>query len=214
MRKIFINNVPTYLTVPQTATMLNHRADVLQVSYQNQRELLSVISYIEREASKLKSAYILGSSLEKIQADFIQFYKQITAAGGITFNANNEALLIYRHGKWDLPKGKVEKGETIKDAAIREVEEETGITHLHIEKEMFLLSNQSNITYHTYFNQRRKRILKSTYWYLMQCSQLQEGTPQQAEGITKVAWIPFNELPHYLDKSFGSIKDVLQAVIN
>ena len=121
--------------------------------------------------------------------------------------------MIYRNDKWDLPKGKVEKGETISEAALREVSEETGVTHLNIEDSIFMEDNQNNITYHSFFNNKGQRNLKCTYWFKMYCEKLQKGKPQAAEGITKVVWIPIKKLETYVDKTYGSIKDVIQATL-
>ena len=213
MYKVFIKNTPVYLTTYDTSKHIIYKSDILQVSYRHQRDLQAIIRHIEAKNHGIKAVYIIGKTIEQLQADFKANYKLINAAGGVAFNEKNEALLIFRNGKWDLPKGKVEKGETIAEAAIREVEEETGVTHLTIEKPIFMKANQNNITYHTFFNKKGQRNLKATYWFRMYCGKLQKGTPQAAEGITKVAWVAAKKLDTHVNKTYGSIRDVAQAVL-
>lgn len=124
---------------------------------------------------------IFGKDPLEIWQEFSKFFKIIHAAGGIVYNEKSEILFIYRLGKWDLPKGKVEKGESFDDAAIREVEEETGYSNLKIEK--FI-----NSTYHIYTERNGEKILKNTHWYKMNYSGTQKGKPQLEEGITELAW--------------------------
>ncbi|MGB1204977.1 MAG: NUDIX hydrolase [Chitinophagales bacterium] len=213
MYKVFIKNTPMYLTTYDTSKHIEHKSDVLQVSYRHQKDLQAIISHIEAKNHGIKAVYIMGKTIEQVQADFKANYKLVNAAGGVAFNEKKEALLIYRNDKWDLPKGKVEKGETIAEAAIREVEEETGVTHLNIENAIFMEANKNNITYHTFFNKRGQRNLKCTYWFKMYCGKLQKGKPQAAEGITKVAWIPTKKLNAYTNKTYGSIQDVMEATL-
>ena len=138
--------------------------------------------------------------------DFCSNYKIIEAAGGLVFNDNNKILLIFRNGKWDLPKGKLEKGEQIEECAIREVKEECGINELQIEKKLIE-------TYHTY-NLNGIKILKKTYWFLMKTSFKFPFTPQFDEGITKVEWCNEENLYKYLKNSYMNIRDVISSFEN
>ena len=105
--------------------------------------------------------------------------KQLIAAGGLLTNPEGAILWIFRRGFWDLPKGKVEVGESIESAAVREVEEECGISD--IKRGKLVLK-----TYHIYKG-KKKWILKTTYWYEMVAPK-QDVKPQVEEGITKVIW--------------------------
>ena len=127
------------------------------------------------------------------------------AAGGLVFNKDGDILMIFRNGKWDLPKGKLETGESIEECAIREVEEECGISGLIIE-------NKIKDTYHTY-NLSGKEILKRTYWYKMRTNFDGELVPQIEEGITKVSWVEKGKISEKLKKSYGNISDVLKTLI-
>jgi 8-oxo-dGTP pyrophosphatase MutT (NUDIX family) len=122
------------------------------------------------------------------------------AAGGLVRNSKDEFLLIFRRGKWDLPKGKLNKKETFDQAALREVEEECGISGIQIQNPLIS-------TYHTY-SYKDGIALKKTTWFEM----LYEGdgrlSPQKEEDIEEARWIPKNQLGPYLDKSFPAICDV------
>ena len=119
------------------------------------------------------------------------------AAGGVVGNGKSELLLIHRNGMWDLPKGHVEKGETHTYAALREVEEETGVANLSIGS---LIAK----TYHVY-PLDGEWILKQTSWYDMQTSGNQSLTPQTEEGIEQVCWLPKKDAMEKLDTSFATL---------
>jgi 8-oxo-dGTP pyrophosphatase MutT (NUDIX family) len=129
------------------------------------------------------------------------FQKQfdvIEAAGGIVENDKKQHLFIYRNGIWDLPKGKMEKGESIEETAIREVQEECGIQNIKIDR--FLLK-----TYHLFTENRKKR-LKITHWFKMTELEKSELIPQTEEGIEKVEWIDINKHTDFLKNSYENIK--------
>jgi len=122
----------------------------------------------------------------------------VVAGGGMVFNDKREILFIYRNKKWDLPKGKIEKGEKIQDCAIREVAEETGINNLTVRR--FIAK-----TYHV-FKRNDKFKLKETYWYEMHSGYDGPLTPQIEEGIEKVKWKDFQQTQKALRKSYENIK--------
>src|SRR5215218_6550882 len=107
--------------------------------------------------------------------------KKIIAAGGIVENENGEILFQFRRGVWDLPKGKLDDGESLEECAVREVEEETGLKKVELEE--FLLA-----TYHTY-HENGKQVLKESHWYKMRADGRQELTPQTSEDISEVKWV-------------------------
>jgi 8-oxo-dGTP pyrophosphatase MutT (NUDIX family) len=127
----------------------------------------------------------------------------IQAGGGLVENERREILFIFRRGKWDLPKGKLDPGETLEQCAIREVEEETGIGKLMLIR--FLL-----ITEHEY-TERGEKILKETHWWLMKTSGSQTLIPQTEEDITEIKWIGPAELKRVLQNTYPAIVDVLKA---
>ena len=139
------------------------------------------------------------------QVDFDSYCldkKIITAAGGLVFNQHKELLMIFRRGHWDLPKGKVDPGETWEECAIREVIEETGITNLELIK--FI-----STTYHTY-EHNGSIILKPSHWFLMKTTSNQVLIPQREEDITEVKWVALSEISNHAEQSFGTIRDLLQ----
>ena len=114
-------------------------------------------------------------------------FKLIEAAGGLVRNfETNHYLFIFRNKKWDLPKGRINKNEAIKNAAIREVQEETGVENLSIIKTL-------NTTYHI-FKKNRKYRLKKTFWYLMDTNYDGELFPEIKEGIEKAIWVEKNSI--------------------
>ena len=129
----------------------------------------------------------------------------IIAAGGIVMNPNKEILWIFRRGFWDLPKGKLDPNETIEACAIREVMEETGIDHLVLGDLILTTKHQ----YHdTYLN---TQVEKTTYWYAMTTDTLQNGIPQTEEDIEAIAWVKKEALTPYLEKTYDTIKEVIEA---
>ena len=136
--------------------------------------------------------------------DFCSRYTLIEAAGGIVYNNQDELLMIFRNGKWDLPKGKLEQGETKQQCAIREVEEECGVSGLNIIK-------QVPNTYHTYFD-NDESILKKTYWFLMKTDYSGNLEPQIKEGITKVCWTDKGQKLIRKMDTYANIRDLIEYI--
>ncbi len=132
-------------------------------------------------------------------------FNYVKTGGGLVFNTDNRFLSIYRYDKWDLPKGKLEKDEKTKVAAIREVEEETGITAPTIVKKL-------PTTYHIY---KRKDVweLKKCNWYLMRYEGDEKLVPQEKEGITKCKWIKIEDKGKVLNNTYNSIKEVINSAL-
>jgi ADP-ribose pyrophosphatase YjhB (NUDIX family) len=127
----------------------------------------------------------------------------IKAAGGLVKNSKGSYLFIFRNKKWDLPKGKVEKDEKMKEAALREVEEECGVK---------IFSNDEKLckTYHVYLLDNRL-VLKKTNWYSMTVKGEPKLIPQKEEGITKASWLSKLELSPVLKNTYPSIVQVLET---
>lgn len=215
MYKIFINSVPVFLNNAEILSLPQQRRDILQVTYKSEQELKDIILYIENNTNTLSEVHIWNQSLKQLESDFLSNYQPITAAGGVVFNADNHLLLIYRKERWDLPKGKVEPQEPIEIAALREVAEETGVSDAIILKPLIISSNKANVTYHTYYDNKRNRIFKTTHWFKMSCTQCNKLQPQHEEGITSVEWVAPETLHkgNYLQNTYASIKDVLSAAL-
>jgi 8-oxo-dGTP pyrophosphatase MutT (NUDIX family) len=129
----------------------------------------------------------------------------ITAAGGLVQNSNGEFLLMYRRGFWDLPKGKLDAGESIPDCAIREVQEETGLQSLELGP--FICT-----TTHPYFDTwLNKDVVKHTHWFSMLSLANDTLVPQTEEDIEKLVWATVPELPEYLNNTYPTIRAVFEA---
>ncbi|PVX50052.1 NUDIX domain-containing protein [Balneicella halophila] len=132
-------------------------------------------------------------------------FNYVRTAGGLVFNTDNRFLAIYRYERWDLPKGRLKKTEKNRIAAIREVEEETGITAP-------VIVDKLPTTYHIY---KTKGIweLKKCTWYLMRYEGNEKLVPQTKEGITKCKWFKTTSKGVVLNSTYNSIKEVLNAVL-
>ena len=152
---------------------------------------------------EVSSCYVQAADIELAWQAFKQNFTVIEAAGGVVMK-NQEMLFIYRNGKWDLPKGKLEINESIQLCAVREVEEECGISQLTIIKEIAT-------TYHTY-RQAEENILKITYWFLMDCKDESPLTLQIEEGIEFVEWKNEQAVQLALENTYPNIKLVLKNI--
>ena len=158
-------------------------------------DLLQVIS-------KTKFVIILIDEYENAFNEFQMYFKIIRAAGGIVSNNKKEKLFIYRLNKWDLPKGKIESGEEIEGAAIREIEEECGVNGLTITKQL-------EDTFHIYKLQDQF-ILKQTYWFELISSFKGELIPQLEENITEAKWLSDAQIiDDVLDNTYASIRELI-----
>lgn len=160
-----------------------------------------------RIATRRAHLVLLFSSEEEMrdfETRYIDAYKSIKAAGGLVVNSHNELLMIVRDGKWDLPKGKLEKGEPKPQGAWREVAEETGILDHRVGK---LLRS----TYHI-FERREKWRFKTTHWYHMHIEGRPHLIPQTNEGITEVHWIPLEDLRQASMKTYPQIMELVALV--
>lgn len=136
---------------------------------------------------------------------FFNNYEKITASGGIV-QCGEMCAIIQRHSVWDLPKGKVELDESIENAVIREIEEETGLRNLSIQRKLIE-------TYHTY-SIYGPNTLKKTVWFLLNTTSIQEGTPQKEEAITAVKWVPKKDILSYFENSYLNLKEVVLAFLS
>ena len=161
--------------------------------------LLGIIQALE-EGTTSTEVNVVGDA-EKNWKRFVKQFKIIEAAGGVVLNQQDDWLFIHRLGKWDLPKGKLEKGEKPKEAATREVSEECGIP------EPAILAHITD-TYHVY-PLNGKRILKRTYWYVMRSTAHTGLVAQAEEGITDVRWVNKFQVAVVAADSYGSIRQVI-----
>ncbi len=145
---------------------------------------------------------LLGNPDNILKRVVSEFHYQV-AAGGIVENKNGNILLMKRLGKWDLPKGKLNRGENIEQCAIREINEETGARKLSI------LSSFEE-TYHTYYR-GGKWIIKHTHWYIVKCEKDDKLKPQKSEDIEHVEWIDPNEISLKKMNTYPAIRRLLKV---
>ena len=169
------------------------------IVYKKKSEIIAAIHQLEIN-NAITSVIILHHDVDEVLKTIKRIFKPIDAAGGLVKNRKNEYLLIFRNGKWDLPKGKVERNEKIEDAAVREVEEECGIKQLQIIKPL-------PSTFHVY-TLKDKKVLKHTYWFEMLCKDDAPLKPQLEEGITDAQWMGKKDTITALNNSFASIRDM------
>lgn len=151
---------------------------------------------------KLDTLVILGEE-ERVWKVFRSLFSYIEAAGGLVINNKDELLMIYRNKHWDLPKGKMEAGESPDQTAIREVEEECGVKNLKIVKQLAS-------TYHIYY-QNKNDCIKQTYWFEMSCNDTTKPSPQQEEGIEEARWMAKEDVRKIMKKVYLSLQEVLET---
>ena len=149
--------------------------------------------------------YLHHPNLDHLFEEFENNFITIEAAGGVVQNSKNEILFIYRNDKWDLPKGKAEKGETISETAIREVQEECGINKIVLKD--FIMK-----TFHIYV-ENGQEILKLTHWYKMFSDEI-NFKPQMEEGITNVVWKNIKEVKISMENTYPNIKLLIEKSRN
>jgi 8-oxo-(d)GTP phosphatase len=166
-------------------------------------QVRQMIKQLVEEPFNNSKFVIRPHNYKEAKVDFMSLFKVMKAAGGVV-QKGEKSLMIHRLGKWDFPKGKLEKKESFKDAAIREVEEETGLK--------VALGKKVCTTWHTY-TFRKKRILKCTKWYAMDCLDDSKMAPQKNENIDKVEWFNKGQVDVALSDTYNSIRFVWESYI-
>lgn len=160
---------------------------------------------VSKNSTKPLKIVLLGKP-DQMLKEVISEFKYKIAAGGIVENKDGNILLMKRLGKWDLPKGKLEKGETIEECALREIAEETGASGLSV-------ASSFAETYHTYFR-NEKWIIKHTHWYIVHCKDDKELIPQIEEDIEHVAWVDYNTIDIVQIDTYPAIRKLLKMYKN
>lgn len=169
----------------------------------DQNEVETIVEWLFTE-SHPTYVLLVTDDAKNLWEDIQKQFKIVKAAGGIVRNLKNQLLLIHRLGKWDLPKGKMEKDESVEETALREVGEECGITNL-------ILGSQLPSTFHMY-RHKEEIVLKHTYWFKMTYRGDEKLVPQKEEGIEKVIWASPESLSEKIENTYSSLKSLLEDI--
>lgn len=206
MYKIYVNETPLILIQnDQLPTESLDLSKNLLIRYNGKaRSLMNPIDMLEK-TQRLSSITVYHTDVEKLLKDFESLFKILEAGGGVVANENQEILTMFRRDSWDLPKGKIDKGETKEAAAIREVQEETGLNVVELGD--FLLE-----TNHTYKSRKGKRIIKRTYWYKMTTKEI-DLEPEIEEDIELCEWMTAEA---FLKKKplYNTIREVMEIYLS
>ena len=198
MYKVFFNDRTVFFGDDFSRAFIKHKG--LFYKYNNYIELNELVGMFD-SLNQINNLYILHENILDVFEEFKACFKVIEAGGGVVINDRGEFLVIYRNGIWDLPKGKLEKGEDFQTAAMREVKEETGLHGLKMIEPLVS-------TYHTY-HLKGKRILKKTKWIEMQYSGSAEPVLQAEEGISDYRWASPGKTGFIRENTYASVLDVL-----
>lgn len=199
MYKVFFNDRTVFLT--DEFTRYFEEKYGLFYKYRNKEDLTELLWFYEKLTS-IDTLYLFHFDIKELQDNFKACFRFIEAAGGLVRNAKGELLAIKRLGKYDLPKGKLEKGESYQKAAVREVEEECGISELLIKRNLIS-------TYHTYMLDG-KMVLKKTYWFEMFYPGNAKPVPQTEESIENAFWMDVSDIQAFASNTYGTLLDVLK----
>ncbi len=211
--KIYINDIPVRISEKRRDKkydlIVNSHDDLIQIDKLKGRVLIehkssASIDHLlkimtEKKHKKVKSIDIIPNSKTKAVKYLFTKFDVIQAAGGVV-EKEDKILMILRNGLWDIPKGKLDKGEKKREAAVREVEEETGAK---VEIKEKICS-----TWHTYIR-NKKYVLKNTHWYRMSCLDDSKLKPQKSENIEKVVWLSESETDLVVHHTYKTIQRLI-----
>ena len=198
--KIYVNESPIYITDELTAE-LKKKSSQQNVLFINDEKLIIVDDILDELNKDKIEVIIFVDEIEKVKAKLFAHFTNIAAAGGVVQNEKKELLFIFRRGKWDLPKGKLEKKETVEICAAREIEEETGVKDL-------VLKHKIGETYHIY-EENKKQILKTSHWFYFISQGKQKTAAQTEEDIVEVKWIHTSNIKEPMANTYQNIKHIL-----
>ena len=200
--KIFVDESPIYITDELSAELKKKsiQNNVLFISDEN---LIKVDTILNALKTDKKEVVILVDNIDHAKDIFFTHFINIEAAGGIVQNEKKEILFIFRRGKWDLPKGKIENDETPEICAAREIEEETGVKNL-------ILKHKIGETYHIY-KENETMILKTSHWFYFISNEQQDTAAQTEEDISEVKWIHTRSIKEPMANTYQNIRDILSV---
>ena len=200
MYKVYFAN--RSVTIVPTGTGENPDSETVYYRLREGDALAELPFWFEK-AVEIDDLVIEADDPDSAFAEFVSALKVEVAAGGLIRNGRGQALLFFRRGAWDMPKGHQEAGETLDQCALREVQEETGLTHLE-------LGGPICVTYHTYHN-KDNFVLKESHWYKMTLTGREPVKVQTEEDIVKASWCGPLRLKRLLKDAYPSVRDVFAA---
>lgn len=203
--KIYFNDKPLFLcdNIDETIEPYIHHDDAVFIDELDLHTIKSMIH--EMQEPEVHAGVFYHPDLNELKKAFWKKFTIVKAAGGLVQNEDKKIMLIFRRGKWDLPKGKLDSGETLEQCALREVEEETGLTKIKLLSPLLT-------TYHTY-HEGSRFILKESYWFTMKVTGKQNIQPQKEEGILEIKWVTPNEAEKFFPECFPSVIDVIKEFV-
>ena len=199
MYKVFIDNKPIIFI--HKDELLTSNLHFKSKNVENLKDIKGLMTAVGLD----NPLYLTNKNPKKEFERLFASYNYIEAAGGIV-RRDNLFLVIKRKGLWDIPKGKIDEGETPEDACVREIMEECGING-------HTITSPLTNTFHT-MKWNGKKSLKKTYWFMLDYSGTKDTAPQLEEDITEVRWMNRDELLAIRGNTFGSINDVLDAFVD
>ncbi len=203
MYKVYVNDIPVFLGTPESVGELGllPEKQVYTAPYLGKRKQIRQFLDLLDKNREVRALALYGDDPARLWDDFCSCFTRLDAAGGYVTNPASQLLVFFRRGSWDLPKGKIDPGETPEQAAVREVQEETGLQSIQLGP--FLAH-----TWHTY-SQRGERVLKCTWWYRMTTTDTQL-TPQTEEDIEEIRWVDAQAWLATGPVVYASIRELLE----
>ncbi len=199
MYKVFFNDQIVFLTDDMDHLYIDKK--IMFYTYSSFENLKSYMEKFQNNPT-IRQVYMYHEDIAHLEAEFKSLFEYCETAGGLVFNNEDNILFIKRFGKWDLPKGKIEKGEKIEEAAKREVHEECGISNL-------VIKNSLCSTYHVYIK-NEITYLKKNHWFTMFYDGNEELTPQLDEGVEFAKWFDKYDINAITENTYPSIIDILK----
>ncbi|TAD85068.1 MAG: NUDIX domain-containing protein [Bacteroidetes bacterium] len=201
--KIYFNDKPFIITAALDAShnRLLQTAGTIFINHPTLAQVAQCIHDIDQTPAQ--AVIIYTNEIDVYFSEFQRHFTPITAGGGLVANQAGAVLFMFRRGKWDLPKGKLDDGETIEACALREVHEETGLSKV-------TLGPHLCTTWHTY-RQHQRHYLKQSVWFSMHTTGTEELVPQTEEDISELKWMQQKDWQFIYNNLFPSVKDVLAA---
>jgi 8-oxo-dGTP pyrophosphatase MutT (NUDIX family) len=201
--KIYFDHKPLFLCdhIDDELQVYIHHDDAVFIDELNSHTIKSMIH--EMQQPGIHAGVFYHNDLTELKRSFFKKFSFIQASGGVAENERKQILIIYRRKHWDLPKGKLERNESLETCAIREIEEETGLKNITVIKPLM-------VTYHTY-HEGTRFILKESHWFHLKVAGKQNLVPQTEEDIEEIKFINVSDIGKYTPLAFPSVADVLNA---